>query len=321
MEKNFLEKLIEISEEEKEILKSANAIKKSIYTSSRTFVVEYENLLNEKPIDVRVHTRFVDFPMHSHNYMEIMYVYSGRIWHNINNRDLLLEEGDILFMNRHVSHSVKRAEIDDVGINFILSDNFLNSVFNKLKNDYILQQFLVENFKYNGKPEYLHFKVGKVYPITNLIDNLLYLLFSQKEQSSLLLPDTVTLLLKHVSLNLNTLSNNEYSLSKEQLLKRQISIYISDNYKTATLSELAQKLGFSQEYLSRLILKIFGKNFKTLLLEQRMSVAEKLLLTTSMSIGDIVSAIGYENKSYFHRTFYALHQKTPLTWRQIHKKS
>ncbi len=319
MEYDFLEKLTQISDEENEILEHSKGIKQSLYTTSRNFIIQGTNLLKDKPIDIRLHTRFADFPLHGHDYMEIMYVYNGTITHHMSGETIVLQKGDILFMNRHIQHSIDYAKTDDIGINFILSDNFLHSVWNNLQSDDLLAKFISENFKQNGNPEYLQFRIGGVFPIRNLLDNLVYSLSGDHRSDYSILPQAVSLLLGYISLYKETLINDTYNLTKDERQKREITNYITGNYRTATLHELADIMNFSDEYLSRHISELFGKNFRTILLEQRMLIAEKLLLTTSMDVTDIITAVGYENKSYFHRIFLAQHGTTPHKWRSIPK--
>ena len=316
MDNTFLEKLSGISAEEQEILDSKCGIKQSYYTTSRDFIIQGCYLLKNKPIDIRLHTRFTAFPMHSHDYMEIMYVYNGQITHQINGNTVVLKKGDILFMNRHVQHSIDEAVREDIGINFYLSDNFLNSVWKGLQSDDILAKFISNNYKQDGVPEYLQFAIGDVYPIRNLLDNLIYSLSGDHRSDLPILPQAVALLFSYLSLYQETLVGDSYNLTKTEAFKRKITSYIFNNYKTATLRELSNQLGFSAEYVSRRITALFEKNFRDLLLEQRLTIAEKLLLTTDMNLNDIISAVGYENKSYFHRQFKERHGITPHKWRK-----
>ena len=70
-------------------------------------------------ITVRPHSRFVDFPEHRHNYVEMMYVVQGNITHIIEGKELTLHKGDVLMLNQQVCHAIRRAEYEDIGINFI----------------------------------------------------------------------------------------------------------------------------------------------------------------------------------------------------------
>lgn len=75
-------KLMALTEEEKEILNGKKFVNKSIYTDDRNFIIDSNKLLpNNKLISIRKHTRFVNFPIHNHNYIEFNYVYQGKLTH------------------------------------------------------------------------------------------------------------------------------------------------------------------------------------------------------------------------------------------------
>ena len=78
---------------------------------------------------MRPHTRFAPFPLHSHNYIEMMYVFSGSISHIIDGIGITLEKGDLLILNPASRHEILTAGADDIGVNFIILPEFLNSVF------------------------------------------------------------------------------------------------------------------------------------------------------------------------------------------------
>ena len=124
MDSAILERLTRLTDEEREILRGRD-VKKDDYSYSDRFIVNSRKLLGERELDLRPHTRFIDFPEHGHDYMEFMYVYTGKITHVIGGEKIALESGDILFLNRHIRHAVLRAEEGDLGINFMVSDAFL----------------------------------------------------------------------------------------------------------------------------------------------------------------------------------------------------
>ena len=128
MDSAILERLTRLTDEEREILRGRD-VKKDDYSYSDRFIVNSRKLLGERELDLRPHTRFIDFPEHGHDYMEFMYVYAGSISHVIGKETVTLERGDILFLNRHARHSIRRAGREDIGINFILSNPFLQAIF------------------------------------------------------------------------------------------------------------------------------------------------------------------------------------------------
>lgn len=94
MDERLLSRLRTITEEEQTIL-AGQGVQRERYTSSRDFVVDSEKLLEKgKLIEIRPHTRFVHFPRHRHNYVEMLYMCSGSTTHILNgSRELVLRQG------------------------------------------------------------------------------------------------------------------------------------------------------------------------------------------------------------------------------------
>ena len=105
--------------------------------------------------------------------------------------------------------------------------------------------------------------------------------------------------------------------SVNTLPEREVRLisYIRSSYATATLTEAAELLRLSPAYLSRLCKERFGESFKELLMKERFSAAVNLLTETDMPIGDIISTVGYENNSYFHKEFKRRFDTTPYSYR------
>ncbi len=52
---------------------------------AKEFTIDSEKMLTKgRLIDIRTHTRFIAFPPHKHNYIEIVYMCSGQTEHMIN---------------------------------------------------------------------------------------------------------------------------------------------------------------------------------------------------------------------------------------------
>ena len=70
MQRELLEQLREITDEERRILNGEAKVDKDLYTSGSDFTIDSRKMLEEgKLIAVRTHTRFVHFPVHRHNYV------------------------------------------------------------------------------------------------------------------------------------------------------------------------------------------------------------------------------------------------------------
>ncbi len=72
---------MEETEEERSILRGNQSINKAIYTNlTSDFVIQSEKFLKDDLIMIRKHPRYIDFPKHSHDYIEMNYVYHGEFF-------------------------------------------------------------------------------------------------------------------------------------------------------------------------------------------------------------------------------------------------
>ncbi len=322
MQQSLIDRLSAITEEESEYLAGKRDLEKRVYFGSGNSIVSDKRLFPEesgkrgkKAIEIRTHTRFIDFPLHGHDYIEMMYVCSGSITHIAEGREIVLNTGGVLLMNRHVTHSVKRAGKNDIGVNFIISTALFESVVSEIRESNVFTDFLIENLRNNGKPVLLQFDVAGVLPIENLMENLLFSLLNDKGAEAHILQKTMSLMLSYFVSFDNILVSKFLTNDYYERLRNMVENYIRTDYRDASLTVLAGRLGLSHTYLCKWISTNMEMSFKDMLVEQRFKVAEYLLHTTNLSVSDVASAVGYENASYFYRQFRKRYGQTPRTMR------
>lgn len=315
MEATLLERLSGITPEERRILAGETGVDRSLYTAGQDPVFRQQRLMRgEDPIEMRTHTRFVEFPLHGHNFVEMMVVVSGSITHALQGRRVQLQTGDLLLMNRHMLHAISPAGEGDIGVNFIMPDAFFEGLWPELS-DTIFADFLEENRHPRGQGQFLHLRARGHKPIENLIENLIFeLIRPQKDRP--ILQRTMALLFAYLSQDPGLLVDATARVSKTDAQKRRVLQYLQANYPRATLAELAERLGLSAPYLSKWIRDHFQRTFQSLLLETRLERARELLEGTSLPVTDIIRRVGYENGSYFHRKFLEKYGVTPHRYRK-----
>ena len=104
--------------------------------------------------------------------------------------------------------------------------------------------------------------------------------------------------------------------SKRDRIKRITERYLDEHLATARLDELAVQLGYSVIYTGHLISHVFGTTFSRLLQQRRCTLAHELLLTTELSVAEIVRHVGYENESFFRRLFKEKYGDNPKAFRK-----
>ena len=103
--------------------------------------------------------------------------------------------------------------------------------------------------------------------------------------------------------------------SREDKAILDIFRYIEENYRDGSLTDAANLLHYDFYWLSHEIKNRTGKTYTEHLQEKRLSQAAFLLKNTNLSVEEIAIAVGYENKSYFHRIFTEKFETTPKKYR------
>lgn len=83
-----------------------------------------------------------------------------------------------------------------------------------------------------------------------------------------------------------------------------------------TLDEIANHLHLNASYFSRLFKKETGETFIEYVTRIKMDRAKELLDQTTFSVGEICGMLGYDNHSYFIKTFKAAVGMTPAEYRE-----
>ena len=319
-EKLYIE-LKKITAEEERILSGSAEIEKDIYMLQDSgigerYIIDAKKLLDEgKLIQVRPHTRFVHFPKHSHNYVEMIYMCSGSTHHIIDGEDIWIREGEMLFLNQKSQKEIYHAAEDDIAVNFIILPECLDYVLKMMGEEKnMLRDFVIGCLKgENEDAGYMHFKVAGILPIQNLLENLIWSIWNRQPNRRSINQATMGLLFLHLMNHMEQMETNTDNYSRRLII--DVYSYIEENYRDGELTKLAELLNYDMYWLSREIKKRTGRSYTELVQEKRLSQAAYLLQNTAMSVMDIGMAVGYDNTSYFHRIFQKQYHMTPRKYR------
>lgn len=313
----ILNKLFSHTEEEKEILQGRASVNQDIYTDESEFVIDINKfLLPNQLITVRKHTRFVDFPLHTHNYVEILYVYRGSFTHVIGGREMTIYEGELMVLNQAISHSIKKSGEEDIILNFIIRPEFFQYLFSLAKMDNPIFNFILKSmFGKSMKGEYLHFKDEKQEFLRDEMEKIIVEIYQGDMSSNITIQLLVGLILVKLVKNIENIEF--YSVdSYEAKLNVDILKYIFSNYKEGSLAEVSQKVNQPNYKVCRIIKKYTGYTFKELIQQTRLKQATELLRMTDLPVTEIMLEVGYENITYFYKIFKECYQMTPYEYRK-----
>ena len=98
--------------------------------------------------------------------------------------------------------------------------------------------------------------------------------------------------------------------------------FIEQNFQNdISVDEIASICGLNRIYFGKIFKNAVGKSPQEFLLNYRMIKACELLKLTQLSIGDISSAVGYDNQLHFSRAFKNIYGISPRDWRKQNRLS
>jgi len=316
MNADLLDKLKIITPEEKEILNGKKEINRNIYMEPYSNIIDNKKLLEQnKLIQVRPHTRFVHFPEHKHNYVEVIYMCQGKTCHIVNGEEVELHAGELLFLSQNVTQEILPAQLEDIAVNFIILPEFFDHTLQMIgKEENQLRDFIIGCLKNEDNHiGYLHFKVANVLPIQNLIENLIWSILHNQQNNRSINQITMGLMFLQLMNHTDKLSVGKKQYEEE--LTIQILRFIEENYKEGQLTDLAESLNCDLYWLSRMVKRLTGKTYTELVQIKRLNQAAYLLTTTRLTVADVSMVVGYSNISYFHRIFHKRFNATPKEYR------
>ena len=97
-----------------------------------------------------------------------------------------------------------------------------------------------------------------------------------------------------------------------------IQEFILNNFTNndMSLDMVAKHVYVHPSYISRIFSRQFNCNFRSYVNDLRIDLAQKMLVNTSKSVGDIGHDVGFSDHSYFNKVFKQQHGITPTEYRE-----
>lgn len=259
---------------------------------------------------------FSIFPMHWHDEMEIIKIIKGKYIVNINLKEYVVEEGDIVILKSCTLHSFKQYEDEKMASKTIMFDlSMLNSNVTDACSIKYFTPFLDNKVSYPTilKPSDKGYK-----NIKNCIDKL-FLCYEEKNeffelQLKSYLFELFYILFKEC-FEIHDCSTKIKDDTTNDI--KAILEYIKINYMNLiSIKDLANVVNFSEHYFMRFFKKYMGMTCVDYINEYRLNIATNLLETTDMSIMEIAVKVGVNNISYFNKIFKKKFNLTPKEYRK-----
>ena len=249
-----------------------------------------------------------EMAFHWHTNLELIWVKTGELTLTLDNRSLLLQSDEIAIVNSEVVHGASPQ-------NCVYECIVFNLAFLKTGNlacDAFLDDILSHNAYLNEKPtdevtlslirnlflEISLNRIGTEFKVLGLFHSFLGEM-QQKKQFTAYLPPT-----------------NGHDEKKVVKLKTVLK-YIRENFaKDITLEDMSAVAGFSSKYFCKFFKDMTGSTPINYLMTYRIERAARKLLGSDLSVTQIAFDCGFNDLSYFIKTFKAFKHTSPKEYRK-----
>lgn len=244
-------------------------------------------------------------PIHTHDFIEITYIFSGKAIHKINDASYTVGKGDLLFINYNDTHCFEAKDRFSY-CNILLLPSFINEELIDSKNALDMLSISTFNSFYSDIGSihpFLHFYKGETEELEHIIIRMVDEFDNRKPGYRSVLKSLTTILLIMIFRKMREVDNIDL-IGKTNKLTPEIIDYINNNcFKKISANELAQKCFYNRAYFSRVFKDCFGMTLTTFIQKKRVSKAQQLLTETDMSVNEICSYVGYSDKTQFYKIF------------------
>lgn len=266
-------------------------------------------------IIITVHkSRDVSESFHRHDYFYFNYAYQGNydsIIYKYHHR-VTIHENELYAGQPFAGHALcAHDNRETVIIGLLIKKNiFFKSFLPMISFHSKLFRFFIDPSTNKYSDTFIHFKVKDTAIMKNLLEIMVVEYANKRKDTQEMLKPLSLSFLMQVARQYSDLHHQESS----GRISDQIIQYISENFTSISLKEIARHFSYHPNYLSSLLHKELGKTFSEIILEQRMERAAILLKGTDLSIDEIADMLGYNNSSNFYKAFREYYHQSPRTF-------
>lgn len=256
--------------------------------------------------------------LHKHDFFELIYVYSGKCVQIIDDKEFILNEGQLCLINTKAIHSVTTEnDEDNIVFNFLFKKSFFSRHFlNLINENNVISSFLINYFfEENSKKTHLILNTYKYESLKQILFKIIIEFIDENLGFRSIIESLYVILFIEIARN-NLYTANIVSDDKKRHIKiNEILMYLEQNCCRTTLEKTAQHFHYHPAYLSKAIKSATNKTYSQIIKEMKLKTACFYLTKTNMSLKQILERVGYKELSHFHHIFKKEFNMTPSQYR------
>lgn len=251
---------------------------------------------------------------HSHDFFEIVYVYSGQCQTLVSGQPTLLHAGDICLYDLQAIHKLECFSPEDTVFNIVIRKDLFRRLLLELltESDTVSTFFINSLYNRKSRNTCILLKAEDSYQCETYAQQIIETYYLDKPLSQNAMKAQLILLL----LELSRQFRDDHAAEAGDLNLEDVITYISNHFRDVTLDSLAGYFGYSTRSMTRFLQKKTGFTFREIIQDVRFSHARSMLQETSFSTEEIAAQIGYEDRSCFEKAFKKYCYMTPASYRK-----
>lgn len=286
-------------------------------------ILEYERSQETKPhghdnfpFNIYLCSIPLDFtvvPAHWHNDMEIIYIKKGRGTITVDLIRFQVSKGDIIIVPPGQLHSIEQFSDCSMEYENII---FQLSMLMALQRDICTEEFFQPMIHGKILPDTLYTQDSPEYSaLSRCLDTIDDICRDFRPGYQLAIKGQLFTFFYELSKSSHNAASHKNNKSLDRL--KGLLKYVETNYQEKiSIADAARICNFSQSHFMKFFKASMGVSFTDYLNDYRITMASRLLTSSSDTVVNIATETGFDNLSYFNRVFKRKYQCTPTEFRR-----
>ena len=278
---------------------------------------------NDEKVYIHLSTDFPEFVdvLHSHEFIELVYVLSGEAVHTVGKKQYTVRCGDVVLINSGTVHKFTPTDAGErfVAYDLMFTPDFFDAMSIKMSSFEALKHCFLFYSMFPKEAEDMadmHLS-GKKFSDYGELFTKIYHEFKGEEKGyiELIRAYVIELMIKFFR-DVEKEGTHSLSPSTADTVRRAVA-FIKDNFSVSlSVGEIAAKVFLGPDYFRKLFREVTGTSVSNFLQTLRIDEACRLLRTTDEPIKDIGLKIGYRDPNSSSHAFKQQVGKTPTEFRE-----
>lgn len=260
------------------------------------------------------------FPLHWHDELELIYITKGQMNITIWSHSFPVYQGDIVIILPHVIHSIEQTDSHSAEyFNILFNFSLLSTTEDDICYTKYLRPFLSHEKSvscYAKKDSSLNHSLAPL--LSSLIENRR----NSYTTHEYFVKSNLYMIMHYLNQHSIPAKEDEFALQLAYNKIKTALYHIQNCYsQNITVQEAANLCGFSESHFMKLFKELTGTSFTKYLVNYRLDIAAKQLTESQLSITEVANNCGFNNHSYFTRTFSKKYGLTPQAYRKSYGQS